>query len=44
MKGFDENGFVFFTNYHSHKGKELLENPQCFLSIFLERIRKANTN
>ena len=20
LKGFDENGFVFFTNYNSHKG------------------------
>jgi len=27
LKGFDENGFMFFTNYESRKGKELLENP-----------------
>lgn len=27
LKGFDENGFVFFTNYDSEKGKELTENP-----------------
>jgi pyridoxamine 5'-phosphate oxidase len=27
LKGFDESGFTFFTNYGSRKGKELLENP-----------------
>ncbi len=24
MKGFDENGFKFYTNYDSRKGKELV--------------------
>jgi pyridoxamine 5'-phosphate oxidase len=23
LKGYDESGFVFFTNYQSQKGKEL---------------------
>ena len=27
LKGFDETGFTFFTNYGSRKGKELTENP-----------------
>jgi pyridoxamine 5'-phosphate oxidase len=27
LKGFDEDGFVFFTNYESRKGKNLIENP-----------------
>jgi pyridoxamine 5'-phosphate oxidase len=27
LKDFDEKGFVFFTNYESAKGQELLENP-----------------
>ena len=27
LKGFDETGFTFFTNYGSRKGKELFENP-----------------
>lgn len=31
LKGFDETGFTFFTNYGSRKGRELLENP--FASI-----------
>lgn len=29
LKGFDEKGFVFFTNYESEKGKELSENPKA---------------
>jgi pyridoxamine 5'-phosphate oxidase len=34
LKGFDENGFVFFTNYHSAKGQQLLENPRASLVFF----------
>lgn len=26
LKGFDERGFVFYTNYQSHKGRELTTN------------------
>jgi pyridoxamine 5'-phosphate oxidase len=31
VKGFDERGFVFFTNYSSRKGDELAENPRAAL-------------
>lgn len=31
VKGFDERGFVFFTNYTSRKGSELTENPRAAL-------------
>ena len=31
LKGFDENGFVFYTNYKSHKGEELAANPNAAL-------------
>ena len=31
LKLFDENGFVFFTNYNSEKAAQLTENPQAAL-------------
>ena len=31
LKGADQNGFTFFTNYNSQKGKELAERPQAAL-------------
>lgn len=34
LKGFDENGFTFFTNYNSAKGQQLLENPRACLVFF----------
>jgi len=34
LKGVDERGFVFFTNYESRKGQELTWNPQGAL-VFL---------
>jgi pyridoxamine 5'-phosphate oxidase len=40
LKDVDDRGFVFFTNYNSHKGQELTNNPQAaivFLWTELER-------
>lgn len=34
LKRFNENGFVFFTNYNSEKGKAMSENPHVCLSFF----------
>lgn len=34
LKGFDERGFVFYTNYESRKGHELEENPFAALTFF----------
>jgi pyridoxamine 5'-phosphate oxidase len=31
LRGFGPDGFVFFTNYESRKGRELTENPQVSL-------------
>lgn len=31
LKGLDERGFVFFTNYTSRKGREIEANPRCAL-------------
>lgn len=34
LKGYDERGFTFFTNYESRKGDELDTNPQVALVFF----------
>jgi len=34
LKGVDERGFVFFTNYESRKGRDLAENPEAALVFF----------
>ena len=34
LKGFDERGFVFHTNYASRKGRELEANPQAALLFY----------
>jgi pyridoxamine 5'-phosphate oxidase len=34
LKSYDENGFVFFTNYGSRKGEELAANPHAALLFF----------
>lgn len=33
LKGADEHGFVFFTNYESRKGRELTANPRAALLV-----------
>lgn len=45
LKGYDKNGFVFFTNYQSHKGKEMEQNANVCLVFFwaaLERQVRIN--
>jgi pyridoxamine 5'-phosphate oxidase len=34
LKGFDQDGFVFFTNYESQKGEQLEENPYAALAFY----------
>jgi pyridoxamine 5'-phosphate oxidase len=34
LKSFDEQGFVFYTNYHGRKGKELLANGKAALCFY----------
>lgn len=40
LKDFDEKGFVFFTNYESQKGKELLANPHACLVFFWKELER----
>ena len=34
LKTCDERGFVFFTNYESHKGEHLAHEPRCALTFW----------
>jgi pyridoxamine 5'-phosphate oxidase len=34
LKGADERGFIFFTNYDSRKGHELADNPNAALTFY----------
>ncbi|XP_024012342.1 pyridoxine/pyridoxamine 5'-phosphate oxidase 1, chloroplastic isoform X2 [Eutrema salsugineum] len=40
LKGFDENGFVWFTNYESKKGIDLTENPCAALLFYWESLNR----
>ena len=40
LKGFDENGFVFFTNYNSAKSLQLQQNPNCSLLFFWKEMER----
>jgi pyridoxamine 5'-phosphate oxidase len=40
LKGFDEHGFTFFTNYESRKGKEMSTNPHAALVFFWPQLER----
>ncbi|HTL10274.1 MAG TPA: pyridoxamine 5'-phosphate oxidase, partial [Chitinophagaceae bacterium] len=40
LKGFDKNGFVFFSNYESFKGMQLEENPRACLVFFWKELER----
>ena len=40
LKGYDDYGFVFFTNYESKKGKDLLFNPNASLLFFWKELER----
>ena len=40
LKGFDSHGFTFFTNYHSAKGQQLLQNPRASLVFFWKELER----
>ncbi len=40
LKGYDSNGFVFFTNYNSRKGQHLAQNNQACLLFFWKELER----
>ena len=41
LKGLDQRGFVFFTNFTSRKGQQLAANPQAALLFHWKLIREG---
>jgi pyridoxamine 5'-phosphate oxidase len=40
LKGLDESGFAFYTNYESQKGRELAGNPRAALVFFWAELER----
>lgn len=40
LKKFNEEGFIFYTNYNSEKGKAILNNPNICLSFFWPTVER----
>jgi pyridoxamine 5'-phosphate oxidase len=40
LKDYSDKGFVFYTNYMSHKGKEIHENPYASLLFFWKELER----
>lgn len=40
LKDFSDRGFVFYTNYQSHKGQELNTNPQAALVFWWAQLER----
>jgi pyridoxamine 5'-phosphate oxidase len=40
LKGFDEHGFVFYTNTESQKGRELAANPKAGLLFYWKSLNR----
>ncbi len=43
LKGLDQRGFIFFTNYDSRKGRELAENPRAALVFYWAGLERQVT-
>jgi pyridoxamine 5'-phosphate oxidase len=40
LRGWDERGFVFFTNYESRKGEEIAQNPYASLLFYWDVLER----
>ena len=40
LKGYDDRGFIFFTNYDSRKSSEIAENPIVTLLFFWKELER----
>src|SRR5687768_2469016 len=40
LKGFDERGFLFYSNYESPKGRDLAQNPRVALTFYWAQLER----
>jgi pyridoxamine 5'-phosphate oxidase len=40
LKAYNDNGFVFFTNYNSYKAQQIAENPRACLVFFWKELER----
>jgi pyridoxamine 5'-phosphate oxidase len=40
LKGYDDTGFVFYTNYESYKAQQIAENPRACLLFFWKELER----
>ena len=40
LRGFDQRGFVFYTNYESAKGQDLLANPRAAITFWWQPLER----
>jgi len=40
LKGFEDGAFIFFSNYNSHKGRSISENPMVALNFFWKELQR----
>ena len=40
LKGYDSDGFVFYTNYESRKGRQLLDHPKAAMLFHWKSLRR----
>ena len=40
LKGFDERGFLFYSNYESPKGRDLAQNPRAALTFYWAQLER----
>lgn len=40
LRGYDKNGFVFFTNYNSQKADDIAENPQASILFYWAKLER----
>jgi pyridoxamine 5'-phosphate oxidase len=40
LRGFDDAGFVFYTNYHSRKGREMEMNPRASFALHWDDVER----